>query len=105
MGKKKDTVTDVSCSQGSCKSCGSAQMIDEVMRREESLKRRTDENGVKWWKAYFGSGAHYRNWLDQTKEVFGEKNLYIEEVPFPGLRCFEESDEKAYRIWVKEERQ
>lgn len=104
MKKDNNPAININCKEGSCKGCGSAEKIDEVLRREESIRKRTDENGVKWFKAYFGGGAHYRNWLDQTKEVFGEENLFIEEVDFTGLRCFEESDDKAYRIWVKEER-
>ncbi|MCD6570580.1 MAG: hypothetical protein J7L53_07755 [Deltaproteobacteria bacterium] len=72
------------------------------MRQEDGIRERVDDKGNKWWKVYFGGGAHFRNWLDQCREIFGEENIEIEEVDFTGLKCFEESGEKAYRIWVKQ---
>jgi hypothetical protein len=39
---------------------------------------------------------------DQTVELCGKKNVDVEEVDIPCLRCFSEGGEKMYRIWVKE---
>jgi hypothetical protein len=39
---------------------------------------------------------HIKKWI-------GEENVEVEEVNCTGLKCFEESGEKAYRIWVREE--
>jgi len=49
-------------------------------------------------KVYFGGGQHFRNWLEQCKEL-GE--VMVEEVDSSGYKCFEEGGEKLYRIWVK----
>jgi hypothetical protein len=72
--------------------------LQERMADEELLKEKTDEHGNKWRKAYFGGGEHFRNWLDQCKEL-GE--VVVEEVDSRGFKCFEEGGEKLYRIWVK----
>jgi hypothetical protein len=72
--------------------------LQERMAEEELLKEKTDEHGNKWRKAYFGGGEHFRNWLDQCKEL-GE--VMVEEVDSRGFKCFEEGGEKLYRIWVK----
>jgi len=78
------------------------ESIREIMARENLVTERIDENGEKWTKKYFGGGAHFVNWLEQYKEVYGEKNVEIEEIDSRGFRCFEEGNEKMYRIWVKE---
>jgi len=51
---------------------------------------------------YFGGGAHFKNWLSQIEEIYGKENIEIEEIDATGFKCFEESQEKLYRIWVKE---
>lgn len=75
--------------------------IEERMRREEQVKEKKDEKGNKWQKLYFGGGAHFRNWLEQCKEIYGEENLEIEEVDPTGFKCFEEGGESIYRIWAR----
>jgi hypothetical protein len=78
------------------------ETIREIMAREELVRERIDKNGEKWTKKYFGGGAHFLNWLEQYKEVYGEKNVEIEEIDSRGFSCFEKGNEKMYRIWVKE---
>ena len=70
----------------------------ERMAQEELVQVRIDRDGNKWRKVYFGGGGHFRNWLAQCKEL-GE--VEIEEVDPTGFKCYEESGEKVYRIWVK----
>ena len=43
-------------------------------------------------------GEHFRNWLEQCREL-GE--VEVEEVDTKGFKCFEEGGEKLYRIWMK----
>jgi hypothetical protein len=81
--------------------CHSAENAAGALHAEENIREKTDEHGVVWSKVYFGSGSHYKNWLKQVYEVFGEENVAIEPVDFTGLACFTESDDKAFRIWVK----
>ena len=70
---------------------------ERILREEEKVKERTDSRG-RWRKVYFGSGDHFRNWLSQIKEIYGDDEVEVEEVDI-GLPCFE--DGKAYRIWVR----
>ena len=70
----------------------------ERMAQEELVQVRIDRDGNKWRKVYFGGGGHFRNWLAQCKEL-GE--VEVEEVDPTGFKCYEESGEKVYRIWVK----
>lgn len=72
----------------------------ERLAREELVREKLDAEGNRWRKVYFGGGAHFRNWLEQCREL-GE--VEVEEVDSKGFRCFEESGEKLYRIWMKEE--
>ena len=76
--------------------------IEERMHQEELVKEKMDEKGNKWCKLYFGGGAHLRNWLEQSIEIYGEENIETEEMDSAGFKCFEEGGEKMYRIWVKE---
>jgi len=71
----------------------------ERLAQEELVREKIDEQGNRWRKVYFGGGAHFRNWLEQCREL-GE--VEVEEVDATGLKCFEESGEKLYRIWVRE---
>lgn len=70
------------------------------LRDEEKLRERIDERGNRWSKIYFGSGSHFRNWLQQSQEIFGEENIAVEEADSTGLACFDEGEERAYRIWL-----
>jgi len=72
----------------------------ERLTQEELVKEKIDAQGNKWRKVYFGGGAHFRNWLEQCREL-GE--VEVEEVDSRGFKCFEEAGEKMYRIWMKEE--
>ena len=72
--------------------------IQERMAEEEMVQERIDAKGNRWTKVYFGGGDHFRNWLAQCREL-GE--IMVEEVDPKGYRCFEESGEKLFRIWVK----
>ena len=75
------------------------------LQEEEQIRTRVDEDGIRWLKVYFGAGAHYRNWLNQCVEIYGWENILIEEVTNTGLSCFEDSEEKSCRIWVKDMRE
>ena len=68
------------------------------MAEEELVKEKTDAQGRKWRKAYFGGGEHFRNWLAQCREL-GE--VMVEEVDSAGYKCFESGGERLYRIWLK----
>ena len=70
----------------------------ERIREEDLIRERIDEQGNRWCKVYFGGGSHFRNWLEQFKEL-GE--VQVEEVDPSGFKCFEESGEKLYRVWLK----
>jgi len=69
----------------------------------EGLKanERTDASGIRWRKVYTGGGAHFRHWLEQFKEIYGEENLSVEEEDPTGFACFEQSGEKMYSVWLK----
>jgi hypothetical protein len=76
-----------------------------ILRRkiaeEGTIQQRTDPAGKVWRKVYSGGGDHYRSWLAQCREVYGEENVLVEEVDSAGWRCYDESGEKLYRIWVR----
>ena len=74
---------------------------EERLRLEEMVNERTDDNGVRWHKVYFGGGTHFEGWLEQCKELYGDDNIEVEEIEATGFICFEESGEKLYRIWAK----
>ncbi len=78
-------------------------LIARRMAEEEQVQEKMDGNGNRWTKVYFGGGAHYRNWLSQFIELKGEDNVQVEEADPRGFQCFEESGEKMYRIWVKDD--
>lgn len=71
------------------------------LEKEASVIEKKDRNGHIWSKVYFGSGAHFKNWLAQVRELYGDDDIEVEEVDNTGLSCYEDSPEKAYRIWVK----
>ena len=77
---------------------GPKKTIQERLADEELVREKIDENGKKWQKVYFGGGEHFKNWLEQCKEL-GE--VEVEEVDATGFKCYEDSGEKLYRIWVK----
>lgn len=76
------------------------ETIEELIAKEEKIQEKIDKNGNKWRKVYFGGGEHFKNWLEQCKEL-GE--VEIEEVSAKGFKCFEEGKEKLYRIWMRVE--
>jgi len=78
---------------------------EERMAVEDLVRERVDGEGNIWRKVYFGGGAHFRNWLDQTIELCGKENVEVEEIDSRGFKCFEEGGEKMYRIWVKKSAQ
>jgi hypothetical protein len=77
--------------------------IEERMRSEELIREKTDEKGITWFKLYFGGGDHFKGWLAQCKEVYGEDNIGVEEIDPTGFTCYEKSGEKLYRIWAKKD--
>jgi len=78
--------------------------IPEVMDQEDLISEKVDEQGIRWVKKYVGGGAHFVNWLEQYREVYGEKAVEIEEIDSKGFSCFEIGKEKMFRIWVKEKK-
>ena len=72
--------------------------LQERIAEEELVQERTDKEGNRWRKVYFGGGEHFENWLAQCREL-GE--VMVEEVDSTGYKCFEEGREKSYRIWIK----
>ena len=74
----------------------------ERIAEEEQVREKVDAAGNRWRKVYFGGGAHFRNWLSQVLELWGGDNVEVEEADSAGLKCYEESGEKVYRIWVKQ---
>lgn len=74
---------------------------ENAIAQEEQNRERMDRNGTRWRKIYVGGGAHFKNWLQQCKEIYGEENLQIEEVDSPGPKCYEESSEKQLRVWAR----
>jgi len=72
--------------------------LQERIAEEELVQVRTDKEGNRWRKVYFGGGEHFENWLAQCREL-GE--VMVEEVDSTGYKCFEEGGEKLYRIWMK----
>lgn len=43
--------------------------IRERMAEEELLQEKTDSQGRRWRKLYFGVGEHFKTWLAQCKEL------------------------------------
>ncbi len=72
--------------------------IRKRIAEEERVRERVDEQGNRWVKVYFGGGQHFKNWLEQCREL-GE--VQVEEVNSRGFRCYEEGGERMYRIWLK----
>jgi hypothetical protein len=69
---------------------------DTAMRAE-----RTDSSGATWRKVYTGGGAHFRHWLEQFKEIYGEENLTVDQEDSTGFACFEQGGEQMYSIWLR----
>ncbi len=64
---------------------------------EEKIYEMTDREGRKWKKVYFGDGEHFKNWLDQIKQIAGE--VKVEEVFFDE-GCLK--GKRMYRIWIRQ---
>jgi len=77
-------------------------MVHQRMIEGEKIQQMVDKDGNRWKKVYFGSGAHFRNWLSQAIELKGKQNVKIEEADSRGFQCYEKSGGKMYRIWVRE---
>ena len=79
-------------------------MEREKIAQEELIKEKVDQEGNTWKKVYWGGGAHFKNWLEQAQELADTmgSEIEVEEIEVRGLRCYEESGEKMYRIWLKE---
>ncbi|MDY6843600.1 MAG: hypothetical protein SVW57_05865 [Thermodesulfobacteriota bacterium] len=73
--------------------------VRDRITQEAMVQEKTDQEGNRWRKVYCGGGSHYKNWLEQFKEL-GE--VEVEEIDSTGFQCFEEGDEKMYRVWLKE---
>ena len=78
--------------------------IGDIVAREDRVREKIDRNGKRRIKKYVGGGAHFLNWLEQYREVYGEENVDIEEVDPRGFSCYDIGNEKMYRIWVKEKK-
>jgi len=74
------------------------------MDQEELVLEKLDEQGKRWVKKYVGGGAHFANWVEQLREVYGEKDVKIEEAASGEFSCFKIGKEKMFRIWVKEKK-
>jgi hypothetical protein len=74
----------------------------DLIQQEDLVREKIDLNGNIWVKKYVGGGAHFVNWLDQYREVYGEENVRVEEIDSEGFSCYKEGKEKMFRIWVKE---
>ena len=85
-----------------CKDKGQENTYQNQIIEEETINNLVDENGDTWIKVYVGGGNHFKNWLDQCVELKGKENVKVEEAESTDFRCFEESGEKMYRIWVKD---
>ncbi len=77
-------------------------LVRQRMAEEEEVRRRVDKEGNRWIKVYFGSGAHFRNWLGQAIGLKGKQHVMVGKADSRGFQCYEESGEKMYRIWLKE---
>ena len=75
-----------------------SKTVQEIMAEQDLVQERTDKEGNRWRKVYFGGGEHFEHWLAQCREL-GE--VMVEEVDSTGYKCFEEGGEKLYRIWMK----
>ncbi|MFP4474829.1 MAG: hypothetical protein ACLFOY_04670 [Desulfatibacillaceae bacterium] len=87
--------------ENGCRACEHAdgcEAFRKLIEEEARVRERTDAAGVRWYKAYCGGGAHFENWLEQCREI-GE--VRVEEIDSAGYTCFEQGDEKLYRIWVR----
>jgi len=77
-------------------------LVRQRMAKEEEIRQRMDKEGNRWREVYFGSGAHFRNWLSQVIELKGKQNVKVEEADSRRFQCYEENGEQMYRIWIKE---
>lgn len=81
-------------------SCGE-ESGDQRLAEEDLVREKIDASGRRWRKVYFGGGPHFRNWLEQSRELCGDANVEVEEIESKGLACFDQAGEKMYRIWVR----
>lgn len=74
---------------------------EECALCDSATLEKTDASGNRWRKVYTGGGSHFRHWLEQFKEVYGEEKLVVEEDDSNGFPCFEQSGEPMFSIWLK----
>lgn len=72
--------------------------IQERIAEEDLIREKVDKEGRRWKKVYFGGGEHFKNWLEQCKEL---GDVEVEEADPTGYKCFELGGEKLYRIWMR----
>jgi len=77
---------------------GDRKTIQERFAEEDRIQERVDAQGNRWRKIYFGGGEHFRNWLEQFKEL-GE--VMVEDVDPTGFQCFEQAGEGLHRVWLR----
>jgi hypothetical protein len=80
---------------------GKPARTEAGVKHEFGAPEKTDTSGNRWRKVYTGGGSHFRHWLEQFKEVYGEENLVVEEDDPSGYKCFEQSGEPMLSIWLK----
>ena len=80
---------------------GTDNLIQKRMVEEETIQQKIDKDGRKWTEVYFGGRLHYKNRLSQYIELKGIENVETEIIDSAEFRCYEQSGEKMYRIWVK----
>jgi hypothetical protein len=78
------------------------EQLSSKIAEEERIRDKVEEDGSRWIKVYFGGGAHFENWLSQAIELKGDDGVRVEEIAAAGFRCCEDSNEKLYRIWVRD---
>lgn len=74
---------------------------EEATEREAGVLERRDADGNVWRKIYVGGGTHFRNWLEQCREIYLEEDLEVEEADAAGFACYERQGERMYRIWLR----
>jgi hypothetical protein len=47
----------------------------DLLDEEDRVREKVDAQGNKWRKVYFGGGPHFQNWLAQTIELCGKRNV------------------------------
>jgi len=84
-----------------CSDCQQdSSQCEVLLRKEAEFQEFTDEAGNWWRKVYFGGGSHLQNWVEQSNEIYGPANIFVEEVDYGEMPCFNQG-EHAFRIWAR----